>query len=168
MRKYRKDNNLRELLDEMHNENLKEELEKDNALYNKVAAEVRKDQLKKQYKDLLSTPEQRKKEIQSEIEREDIKRNLINERNQARLLPLRQLRDRAIKQRVFNALFEHKTHSNIQKEKERKKEERKQLEGRNYEHVISELQNELENERSRPRAGRPPKSGNKPKKNRLF
>lgn len=168
MGRYRKDSNLRELLDQIHNENLKEELEKDNALYNKVAAEVRKDQLKKQYQDMLSTPGQREKEIEAEIDREAMKRNIINERNQTRLAPLKQLRDKAIKQKAFNALFSNKIGSKDAKERERKKHERKQLEGQNYEYAISELQNELAAERAKPKAGRPKGRKNNPKKNRLF
>jgi hypothetical protein len=48
MGRYRKDQNMQELLDELHNANLKEELEKDNVLFNRAANQARIDAIKYQ------------------------------------------------------------------------------------------------------------------------
>lgn len=80
MRKYRTDDQMREMLAELHNQNLKEELEKNNAAYDRVAAEARKDLIRAElYKEMH--PEAKKKLAEQEVEkdllRESIKQDLI-------------------------------------------------------------------------------------------
>ena len=68
MRKYRSDDKLRESLALLHNENLKEELEKNNASFNQAAAQVRREQLKEMLYSELH-PEAKRKHLEREAEK---------------------------------------------------------------------------------------------------